>query len=511
MPKSFSNARNTEALDDVFNDLASRFLVNLPDEELQSFERLFFQLEQAHWNYDDFYRPQNPELPEFDLKSFCFHFFQYHPVFESHRESFDDYFSNFRDYVSQVPACGGILLEPSMTKCLLVSNYKGSSWSFPRGKINKEESEFECAIREVYEETGFDMRPCVSPQDSLQVTTNSRRVVLFIARDVSENTVFETKTRKEISRIQWFSIDDLVRSNDSRDHALPRNKFFLVFPFLEKLRKWIARQRRYASPEVKQAVEEEVHPRVQASPPPKNTKASQQIRDEMTFGNDAHMSWSPEQMFADNERLFGVRTTWDTSHGDIPVSNCKYKKLPPQVQPAVLTRAPDPQLPSTATSSRSSKNSSAVSQSTWSDSNDSHHTHSHHTHSHHNHIHHSHSHHSHHSHSDGETIKSHSKHHSQSRQTTARASAREREPQPSQATMEMFMPSLSFSNIHSNSCSSPSSSSSSDNDFPTTSQSSRSSPGSVVPGQVESTPLTGNVLLDFRFSMDEILRPLTWS
>jgi hypothetical protein len=42
-------------LADVLNDLELRFILNLPEEELNSADRLFFQLEQAHWFYEDFY------------------------------------------------------------------------------------------------------------------------------------------------------------------------------------------------------------------------------------------------------------------------------------------------------------------------------------------------------------------------------------------------------------------------------------------------------------------------
>jgi hypothetical protein len=34
-----------EVLEELFDDLIVRFFINLPDEELQSFERIFFQLE----------------------------------------------------------------------------------------------------------------------------------------------------------------------------------------------------------------------------------------------------------------------------------------------------------------------------------------------------------------------------------------------------------------------------------------------------------------------------------
>ena len=34
---------------EVFDDLATRFILTCPEEEFSSFERLFFQIELAHW------------------------------------------------------------------------------------------------------------------------------------------------------------------------------------------------------------------------------------------------------------------------------------------------------------------------------------------------------------------------------------------------------------------------------------------------------------------------------
>ncbi len=38
----------------VFEELSFRFLQNLPHSELESEDRLFFQIQQAHWYYEDF-------------------------------------------------------------------------------------------------------------------------------------------------------------------------------------------------------------------------------------------------------------------------------------------------------------------------------------------------------------------------------------------------------------------------------------------------------------------------
>jgi len=48
----------------------SRFIINIPAEELASVERILFQIEQAHWFYEDFVREQNTSLPSFSLKNF---------------------------------------------------------------------------------------------------------------------------------------------------------------------------------------------------------------------------------------------------------------------------------------------------------------------------------------------------------------------------------------------------------------------------------------------------------
>jgi hypothetical protein len=48
-----------------------RFVVNVPTEELSSFERICFQIEQAYWFYEDFYREKEPSLPHYTLREFA--------------------------------------------------------------------------------------------------------------------------------------------------------------------------------------------------------------------------------------------------------------------------------------------------------------------------------------------------------------------------------------------------------------------------------------------------------
>ena len=87
---------------------------------------------------------------------------------------------------------------------------KGANWSFPRGKINKDEPDLDCAIREVYEETGLDVGLAglvrsESEVKFIDVPMREQNVRLYVFRGVSMDTHFEPKTRKEIS-VSWTCI-----------------------------------------------------------------------------------------------------------------------------------------------------------------------------------------------------------------------------------------------------------------------------------------------------------------
>ena len=49
-----------------------------------------------------------------------------------------------------IPVVGAILVNPGLDRCLLVRGWGNQgSWGFPRGKINENEPDAACAVREV--------------------------------------------------------------------------------------------------------------------------------------------------------------------------------------------------------------------------------------------------------------------------------------------------------------------------------------------------------------------------
>lgn len=71
-------------LEDALEDVEDRFLYNHLQSELEQPDRLFFQIEQAWWFYEDFMADRVSHLPHFkQLKSFAEKIFDHCPLLHS--------------------------------------------------------------------------------------------------------------------------------------------------------------------------------------------------------------------------------------------------------------------------------------------------------------------------------------------------------------------------------------------------------------------------------------------
>ncbi len=99
---------------------------------------------QDHW------RQEHPDLKTLSLREFTGLIFKQCTCLQQYSHLLSDILKRFVAYKLTVPCMGAILLDPTMQKCLLVRGFKAhSSWGFPRGKVNRNERDIECAIREV--------------------------------------------------------------------------------------------------------------------------------------------------------------------------------------------------------------------------------------------------------------------------------------------------------------------------------------------------------------------------
>ncbi|XP_039766677.1 m7GpppN-mRNA hydrolase isoform X3 [Ornithorhynchus anatinus] len=225
----------------------SRFILHIPSEERDNAIRLCFQIELAHWFYLDFYLQNIPGLPQCGIRDFAKAVFSHCPFLLPQGEDVQRVLDEWKEYKMGVPTYGAIILDESLENVLLVQGYLAKSgWGFPKGKVNKEEAPHDCAAREVFEETGFDIKDYICKDDYIELRINDQLARLYIIPGVPKNTKFNPKTRREIRNIEWFSIEKLpCHRNDMTPKSklgLAPNKFFMTIPFIRPLRDWLSRR-----------------------------------------------------------------------------------------------------------------------------------------------------------------------------------------------------------------------------------------------------------------------------
>ena len=111
-------------------------------------------------------------------------------------------------------SCGAVVYRYSGRegiKILLVKNHNGKCWTFPKGHIEKNESEKQTALREIKEETGLSV--IIEPnfrQTSVYRPFGKikKQVVFFLAR-ANESAV--SVQQNEIDYYLWVSIDEAMK------------------------------------------------------------------------------------------------------------------------------------------------------------------------------------------------------------------------------------------------------------------------------------------------------------
>ena len=195
----------------------------------------------AHWFYEDNSVEKNPSLKSFSLKEFTSLLLNSCDVLKPYVAHIDDIFKDFTSFKVRVPVTGAIILDETYERCLLVKGWKGSSWSFPRGKKNKDEEDDACAIREVLEETGFDVSKLLNKDEYIEVIFRQQRVRLYIIAGVKDDTPFAPLTKKEISEIAWQRLVELQPASDEViSRGITGLKLYMVTPFLTSLQSWIS-------------------------------------------------------------------------------------------------------------------------------------------------------------------------------------------------------------------------------------------------------------------------------
>ncbi|ELQ74880.1 Decapping enzyme complex, predicted pyrophosphatase DCP2 [Trachipleistophora hominis] len=210
---------------DVLDELTVRFLMNLPKQDYESVERLFFILEEVHWYYIDFMADDNKTFRTFviDILSHI----NYTQV------EIDQCLKAFGEYKYDVPVYGALIFNAQMDHILLNKGCsKRAQFLFPRGKKFMNETGAQCAIREVYEEIGYDISDKIS---KVAIRPSGERYTLYLIFNVPVNTRFECQTRNEIAAIRWVSVRDIM-GKGANDLKQVRNVYFKIKDRIDRIR-----------------------------------------------------------------------------------------------------------------------------------------------------------------------------------------------------------------------------------------------------------------------------------
>eukprot|EP01112_Ceratiomyxa_fruticulosa_P014537 TRINITY_DN4171_c0_g1_i2.p1 TRINITY_DN4171_c0_g1~~TRINITY_DN4171_c0_g1_i2.p1 ORF type:complete len:452 (+),score=96.59 TRINITY_DN4171_c0_g1_i2:336-1691(+) len=187
----------------------------------------------------------HPSLPRLELGDFTSQLLQstselrtIHQTLVLSGGSYEALMRRFDSYKRSLPRCGAVILNQDLTKVLLVLEIRGG-WGFPKGKLKEGEEDHVVAIREVFEEIGFDIGPFISQDEFIERYSKGTRRKLFIVPYVSEAINFVPTVRNEIRDIKWFELSNLNQMR-GRIGAGVASQFFAIFPFLQPLTSWIS-------------------------------------------------------------------------------------------------------------------------------------------------------------------------------------------------------------------------------------------------------------------------------
>ncbi len=110
-------------------------------------------------------------------------------------------------------SCGAVVyyLKDKEPVFLLIKHKNGSHWDFPKGHVEKGESEQETAQREIFEETGLEVDIDKEFRETVKYSPKKeveKEVVFFIAKAKTS----EVKTQPvEIESFDWLKFNDATR------------------------------------------------------------------------------------------------------------------------------------------------------------------------------------------------------------------------------------------------------------------------------------------------------------
>lgn len=128
--------------------------------------------------------------------------------------------------------CGGIIINKNFDSVIIVLNrdskMKGEDkWGLPKGHIKEGEELFQCAEREIEEETGLKIK--INDKNPRIKINDTYYYIIVMNEDIS----LVPKDKREIAEVKWEKIENMNQINTNRG----LRKLDSVYPKIIKLAK----------------------------------------------------------------------------------------------------------------------------------------------------------------------------------------------------------------------------------------------------------------------------------
>ena len=125
--------------------------------------------------------------------------------------------------------CGAIILNPDLTKFIIVHQRVSNKWGLPKGHMTikelKDNDKISCAVREAKEETGLELIKNENCVIIGKVNMNSK--LFFVFHLLFDTNNFSPIDTNEISYVKWIKIADVnnfIQFNNSNRSLRELNK-----------------------------------------------------------------------------------------------------------------------------------------------------------------------------------------------------------------------------------------------------------------------------------------------
>ena len=217
-------------------DLYARFFANTAPNQIRNINDLGILLEEAMYFFLSAFKNNSklaltPKL----YKRLISNFFSFIPELKhfNTQEITTQHFS-LRDHAKP---CGCICYNPEMTHVLVVHhNLKKNLFSFPKGKMEENESYAAAAVRETLEETGVDVSPYIN--ENFQYTYERKgksTVTMFHVLNVPMiSETLQSPSPLEIFLVRWVKITDIGNEPDYSPDPPSQKQLEMILSFVEQ-------------------------------------------------------------------------------------------------------------------------------------------------------------------------------------------------------------------------------------------------------------------------------------